>query len=148
MLLIASDSKERDATLKSMRRIYILLLVIALAPIVSYAEVPEEYREEIRAVLLSGTIAPEIEESEFEAFVDALSNKAFDANITGADITSARVEALLGAAAGFDAPQTSEGRVREPQVGVLWGTVALLLLMMIIGRYYRRLHQGGALGHP
>lgn len=121
--------------------------VLVLLPFVSYAQnVPEAYRDEIRAVLLSGTISDDIDAAEFEAFVDALTERAYSANVTGADITSARVEALLGAAAGFDASASGGRSIREPNVGVLWGTVAFLVLVGLIARYYRRMHQGGALG--
>jgi hypothetical protein len=121
--------------------------VLAFTPVVANAQnVPDEYRDEIRAVLLSGTISPDVDVAEFESFVDALSVQAYNANITGADLTSVKVEALLGAAAGFDAPLSGANTVRQPNVSVLWGTVAMLILIAIIGRYYRRMHNGGALG--
>ena len=123
-------------------------ITLVLAPLLIYAQgVPADYREEVRAVLLSGRIDTDITESQFEDFVDALSEEAYNANVTGAEITSARAEALLSAAAGFDQPQQNTNTIREPKVGILWGTVALLLLMLIVGRYYRRMHQGGGLGH-
>ena len=121
--------------------------VLAFLPVHSHAQtVPEEYRDEIRAVLLSGTISDDIDADEFEAFVDALADKAYSANVTGDDITNARVEALLGAAAGFDAPAGGGQPIREPNVSVLWGTVAFLALVGLVARYYHRMHQGGALG--
>ncbi len=124
--------------------------VILCSPFVALAatqSIPEEYRDEIRAVLLSGTISSDVDAAHFEQFVDVLSNKAYNANVTGADLTEARVESLLAAAAGFDGTGTSQPVTREPNVSVLWGTVAGILLVIIISRYYRRLHNGGALGH-
>ncbi|MBI4068344.1 hypothetical protein HY413_02975 [Candidatus Kaiserbacteria bacterium] len=109
--------------------------------------IPEEYRDEIRAVLLSGDISADIDATQFEQFVDVLAQKAYNANVTGADLTEARVESLLAAAAGFDGTGTSQPVIREPNVSVLWGSVAGMLLVIIISRYYRRLHNGGALGH-
>lgn len=131
-----------------MLRSALFLAMAIFIPLILYAQaVPEEYRDEVRAVLLSGYISPEITSDEFETFVDVLSDKAYSANVTGADITSARVEALLGAAAGFDGSVSAARTIREPNVGALWGTVAFLILIGLIARYYRRMHQGGALGH-
>ncbi len=122
--------------------------MLLLVPVAAYAQtVPEQYREEIRAVLLAGTIGSDVDEQEFEHFVDALSLEAYNANVTGADLTQVQVESLVSAVGGFDAEPVQKNAVREPNVGVLWGTVALLLLILIIGRYYRRMHQGGALAH-
>ena len=123
------------------------LMVLPFIALAATQPVPEEYRDEIRAVLLSGNISSDVDAAQFEQFVGVLSQKAYNANVTGADLTEARVESLLAAAAGFNGMGTTQPVPREPKVSVLWGAVAGLILIVIITRYYRRLHNGGAFGH-
>jgi hypothetical protein len=135
------------------RTILIIAVIVNIGvPFIVHGQVenvPEEYRDEIRSVLLSGTIGSDVSIEEFEAFVDTLSTKAYNANVTGADLNNARVEALLGAAAGFDTPVGGNvtGEERKPDAGMLWGAVALVLLIGYLTRFWTRLYHGGALGH-
>lgn len=115
-------------------------------PLFASAAVPDEYRTEVRDVLLAGKIAPDITVDQFESFVNVLSAKAYKANVTGTDLTQARVDALLGAAASAVIPPATQNTARVPNVSVLWGTVAALLLIILVMRYWRRMHNGGALG--
>ncbi len=127
-----------------------LFLIFAVSlPLFVHAQntVPQEYKKEIRDVLLSGKISSNVNSGQFDAFVDALSQKAYSANVTGADLTDARVEALLGSAVtGFNSAAAQAPQTREPNGLFLWGTVALLILIGLVARKYRRMYYGGALG--